>query len=133
LYGRKQTPRDQFQHFAAVVTKLRFVASRSDASLFIYNTGDDVALILLYVDDILLTSGGGRDEIKVLLTRRGQNLQHNLDQLISEKCTMKAENTLQRGHRDHYPFTLGCIALKSEKNKYELGNCICLVKSIKKC
>jgi hypothetical protein len=45
---------------------------------------------------------------------------------------MKAENTLQRGHHDHYPFTLGYIALKSEKNKYELDNCICLVKSIKK-
>jgi hypothetical protein len=29
-----------------------------------------------------MISGGGRDEIKVLLTRRGQNLQHNLDQLI---------------------------------------------------
>jgi hypothetical protein len=39
-------------------------------------------------------SGGGRDKIKVLLTRRGQNLQHNLDQTNIKKYTIKAENTL---------------------------------------
>jgi hypothetical protein len=35
-------------------------ANVADASLFIYNTGDDVALILLYVDDILLKASSAQ-------------------------------------------------------------------------
>ncbi|GKE57382.1 ribonuclease H-like domain-containing protein [Tanacetum coccineum] len=44
LYGLKQAPRAWFQH------------SKTDTPLFVYHMGSDVAYLLLYVDDIILTA-----------------------------------------------------------------------------
>lgn len=38
------------------ICQLGFTSSASDTSLFIYKDGDNVAYLLLYVDDILLTA-----------------------------------------------------------------------------
>jgi hypothetical protein len=56
LYGLKQAPRAWFKRFAAFAITIGFVASRSDASLFILKQGSDVAYLLLYVDDIVLSA-----------------------------------------------------------------------------
>lgn len=57
FYGLKQaSPRAWYQHFATHIPTLGFVASISDTSLFVLRTGDDLAYLLLYVDDIILTT-----------------------------------------------------------------------------
>lgn len=56
LYGLKQSPRAWFQRFAQYATKIGFKNSKSDASLFVYHNGRDLAYLLLYVDDIILTA-----------------------------------------------------------------------------
>ncbi|GJX83735.1 ribonuclease H-like domain-containing protein [Tanacetum coccineum] len=57
VYGLKQAPRAWFQRFASYATHIGFGHSRCDSSLFIYKQGSpDVAYLLLYVDDILLTA-----------------------------------------------------------------------------
>lgn len=56
IYGLKQAPRAWNSRFAQFVTKLGFVASKSDASLFVFNKGSRQAYLLLYVDDIILTA-----------------------------------------------------------------------------
>jgi hypothetical protein len=56
LYGLKQAPRTWYQRFADYVATLGFSHSISDHSLFIYRQGNDMAYILLYVDDIILTA-----------------------------------------------------------------------------
>jgi hypothetical protein len=56
LYGLKQPPRAWFTRFATFITSVRFVSSKSDASLFIYHSSTDVAYLLLYVDDTVLTA-----------------------------------------------------------------------------
>jgi hypothetical protein len=56
LYGLKQAPRAWFKRFATFAVTVGFTASRSDASLFILRRGSDVAYLLLYVDDIVLTA-----------------------------------------------------------------------------
>ncbi|GKA40896.1 ribonuclease H-like domain-containing protein [Tanacetum coccineum] len=56
LYGLKQAPRAWFQHFASFVTRIGFQHSKTDTSLFIFHRGSDVAYLLLYVDDIILTA-----------------------------------------------------------------------------
>ncbi|XP_060176220.1 uncharacterized mitochondrial protein AtMg00810-like [Lycium barbarum] len=56
LYGLKQDPRAWFQRFADYVSIIGFSHSRSDHFLFIYCRGSDIAYILLYVDDIILTA-----------------------------------------------------------------------------
>jgi hypothetical protein len=56
LYGLKQAPRAWYQRFADYVATLGFSHSISYHSLFIYRQGNDMAYILLYVDDIILTA-----------------------------------------------------------------------------
>lgn len=56
LYGLKQAPRAWFTRFTDHLRLLGFTASRCDSSLFILRRGTDVAYLLLYVDDIILTS-----------------------------------------------------------------------------
>ncbi|GJZ07935.1 ribonuclease H-like domain-containing protein [Tanacetum coccineum] len=56
LYGLKQAPRAWFQRFAGYATRAGFYHSRCDSSLFIYRQGSQIAYLLLYVDDIILTA-----------------------------------------------------------------------------
>jgi hypothetical protein len=54
LYGLRQAPRAWFDNFAAFVTSIGFKPTRSDASLFVYRAGNQMAYLLLYVDDMVL-------------------------------------------------------------------------------
>ncbi|GKB86565.1 ribonuclease H-like domain-containing protein [Tanacetum coccineum] len=56
LYGLKQAHRAWFQRFAGYAIRAGFYHSRCDSSLFIYRQGSQVAYLLLYVDDIILTA-----------------------------------------------------------------------------
>jgi hypothetical protein len=56
LYGLKQAPRCWFQRFTSFLRTLGFLGSESDSSLFILCLGSEIAYLLLYVDDIILTA-----------------------------------------------------------------------------
>ncbi|GJZ30301.1 ribonuclease H-like domain-containing protein [Tanacetum coccineum] len=56
LYGLKQAPRAWFQRFASYATRVGFQHSKTDSSLFFFHRGSDIAYLLLYVDDIILTT-----------------------------------------------------------------------------
>lgn len=56
LYGLKQAPRASHSKFIGVLPILGFVSFQSDASLFVIYDGSHVVILLLYVDDIILTS-----------------------------------------------------------------------------
>lgn len=56
LYGLKQAPRAWYQRFTDYVATIGFSHSISDHSLFIYHHGNNIAYILLYVDDIILAA-----------------------------------------------------------------------------
>ncbi|GJV36352.1 ribonuclease H-like domain-containing protein [Tanacetum coccineum] len=56
LYGLKQSPRAWFQRFASFIARVSFQHSKTDTSLFVYHMGSDVAYLLLYVDDIIVTA-----------------------------------------------------------------------------
>jgi hypothetical protein len=56
LYGLKQAPRAWFSRFATYLLSLDFVEAKSDTSLFVFQRGSDIAYLLLYVDDIVLTA-----------------------------------------------------------------------------
>ncbi|GKE82236.1 ribonuclease H-like domain-containing protein, partial [Tanacetum coccineum] len=45
-----------FQRFACYALRVGFSSSRCDSSLFIYQNGSEVAYLLIYVDDIVLTA-----------------------------------------------------------------------------
>ncbi|KAF5764529.1 putative RNA-directed DNA polymerase, protein kinase RLK-Pelle-DLSV family [Helianthus annuus] len=56
LYGLKQAPRAWYQRFTDFVTLQGFRQSKSDNSLFLYHHGHEIADLLIYVDDIILTT-----------------------------------------------------------------------------
>ncbi|KAI3815032.1 hypothetical protein L1987_14684 [Smallanthus sonchifolius] len=66
LYGLKQAPRAWYQRFTEFVLKLGFNQSRSDNSLFTYHHGSDTAYLLLYVDDILLTTSSEKLRLNLM-------------------------------------------------------------------
>ncbi|CAA7058613.1 unnamed protein product [Microthlaspi erraticum] len=72
IYGLKQAPRAWNSRFKKFINNLGFITSKADTSLFIFRKGKDLAYLLLYVDDILLTA-----PTKALL-------QHVIDSLKSE-------------------------------------------------
>ncbi|XP_071694818.1 uncharacterized mitochondrial protein AtMg00810-like [Rutidosis leptorrhynchoides] len=55
LYGLKQAPRAWFYRLSTLLTRLGFVCSRSDLSLFVFKRGSCIMYLLVYVDDIILT------------------------------------------------------------------------------
>jgi hypothetical protein len=55
LYDLKQAPWAWFQHFASVVTAADFSISAHDLALFIHVSPSGRTLLLLYVDDMIIT------------------------------------------------------------------------------
>ena len=56
IYGLKQAPRAWFSRLSTKLLELGFHGSRSNSSLFIYKTKSLTIYILIYVDDIIITS-----------------------------------------------------------------------------
>ena len=61
LYGHKQAPRSWNAKFTGYLPTLGFKSSHSDPSLFVQHTGNDIIILLLYVDDIIIT--GSSDQL----------------------------------------------------------------------
>jgi hypothetical protein len=55
LYSLKQTPRTWFQRFASMVTAAGFSASAHDPTLFVHVSPRGRTLLLLYVNDMIIT------------------------------------------------------------------------------
>jgi hypothetical protein len=56
LYGLKQAPCAWYSRFAIFIQSLGFVEAKSDTSLFVFRRGFEMAFLLLYVDDTVLTT-----------------------------------------------------------------------------
>uniref|UniRef100_A0ACD5VHT9 Uncharacterized protein n=1 Tax=Avena sativa TaxID=4498 RepID=A0ACD5VHT9_AVESA len=55
LYGLKQAPRAWFERFASVVTAASFSPSAHDPALFVHTSPRGRTLLLLYIDDMIIT------------------------------------------------------------------------------
>lgn len=60
LYGLKQTLRVWYGRLKCSMIDWSFQASKLDTSLFIKHVGGDILLILVYVDDILITGSNSK-------------------------------------------------------------------------
>jgi histone deacetylase 1/2 len=60
LYGLKQAPRSWFAKLSSKLQELGFLASKADTSLFIYNKSGITIFVLVYVDDIIVTSSSNK-------------------------------------------------------------------------
>ena len=55
LYGLKQAPRAWFDRFSDYLLSLGFICSTANSSLFIQRSSHGIILVLLYVDDMIVT------------------------------------------------------------------------------
>ena len=62
LYGLKQSPRAWFDRFSRVLKKMTFVQGQADHTLFTKHNGEKVTILIVYVDDIVIT---GNDESSI--------------------------------------------------------------------
>ena len=70
LYGLKQAPRAWFDKFRSTLHCFSFKQSQYDSSLFLCKTATSIVILLVYVDDIVIT---GTDS--TLITRLQQQIQ----------------------------------------------------------
>ena len=56
LYGLKQAPRAWFEKFRSTLLSFSFTQSQYDSSLFLNTSTSGIVILLVYVDDIIITS-----------------------------------------------------------------------------
>lgn len=66
IYGLKQSPRAWFDKFSHIASSVGFKRSQVDHFVFIRHSSADVVILVVYVDDILLTSSDthGVEEVR---------------------------------------------------------------------
>ena len=55
LYGLKQAPQSWFAKFSSTILRLGYTSSPYDSALFLHRTDKCTILLLLYVDDMIIT------------------------------------------------------------------------------
>ena len=70
LYGLKQAPRAWFAKFSSIISHLGYMVSHYDYASFLLRTDKGIILLLLYVDDMIITSDdlSGIKELKDILS-----------------------------------------------------------------
>ena len=70
LYGLKQAPRAWFTKFSSTIFRLGYTASPYDSALFLRRNDKGTILLLLYVDDMIITGDdlSGIQELKDFLS-----------------------------------------------------------------
>jgi hypothetical protein len=81
LYGLKQAPQAWFQCFASVVTTADFSANAHDPALFFHVSHRGMTLLLLYMDDMIITGDDPEYIAFVKAHLSDQFLMSNLDPL----------------------------------------------------
>ncbi|CAL1399701.1 unnamed protein product [Linum trigynum] len=78
LYGLKQAPRAWFDKFHSTILTLGFQQSLNDPSLFTRHTGAGLVVLLIYVDDMIIT---GDDSAGITALTDGLHASFNLKEL----------------------------------------------------
>ncbi|KAG7593481.1 Reverse transcriptase RNA-dependent DNA polymerase [Arabidopsis thaliana x Arabidopsis arenosa] len=107
IYGLKQAPRAWFDKFSSYLVDFGFICSTGDPSLFIYQEQQSVMLLLMYVDDMVLT-GNDSSLISKLLSK------------LNEKFMMKDMGPLKYFLGIQAQFTPKGLFLNQEKYATDL-------------
>jgi Reverse transcriptase (RNA-dependent DNA polymerase) len=65
IYGLKQSPRAWYAKLSFSLLKINFVKSTTDSSMFIKHSQNITTIILVYVDDIIITGNSNEDITRV--------------------------------------------------------------------
>ena len=78
LYGLKQAPRQWFAKLSTALVSFGFVQSRADYSLFTKHVQDKFTVVLVYVDDMVIT---GNDQHEILKLKKQLSSQFHMKDL----------------------------------------------------
>ncbi|GJR94616.1 retrovirus-related pol polyprotein from transposon TNT 1-94 [Tanacetum coccineum] len=78
LYGLKQASRNWYHKFTTFLRSLNFRQSKVDHSLFIYEAGSIMVVVLIYVDDVIIT---GNNLTKIQETKKQLDGEFNIKDL----------------------------------------------------
>ena len=72
LYGLKQAPQAWFVKFSSTISHLDYMVSHYDYASFLRRTDKGIILLLLYVDDMIITGNdlSGIKELKDILSQQ---------------------------------------------------------------
>ena len=72
LYGLKQPPRAWFSKFSSTISQHGFSGSSFDTAIFLRRSGQGITILLLYVDDMIITGDDmqGIQDLKHFLSRQ---------------------------------------------------------------
>ena len=70
IYGLKQSPHAWYAKWSSVVEAAGFVRSNADSSLFTRNGSADISVVLIYVDDLIIT---GENEVEIEALKKSLN------------------------------------------------------------
>ena len=106
LYDLEQAPRAWFAKFSSTISRLGYITNHYDSTLFLRRTNKDTILLLLYVDDMIITGDNlnGIQELKVFLNQQfemkdlghlsyflGHEITHSTDGLYITKAKYASE------------------------------------------
>jgi histone deacetylase 1/2 len=97
IYGLKQAPRSWFTKLSIALTSMGFSPTKSDTSLFKRVTSQSTRLILVYVDDIIIT-GSSKTDISFLIAQLNKcfSLKHlgSLHYFLGIEAVRRSNDTL---------------------------------------
>ncbi|KAE8665560.1 PLAC8 family protein [Hibiscus syriacus] len=90
LYGLKQAPRAWYGKIVEFLTKSGYSVTPVDSSLFVKDNEGKLAIILVYVDDLIIT---GDDEAEILQTKENLSVRFQVKELGQLKHFLGLEST----------------------------------------
>ncbi|KAL5549787.1 hypothetical protein UlMin_005018 [Ulmus minor] len=78
LYGLKQAPRAWYGKIAEFLTQSGYSVTPADSSLFVKANEGKLAIVLVYVDDLIIT---GDDEVEILRTKENLSVRFQMKEL----------------------------------------------------
>lgn len=78
LYGLKQAPRAWYGKIAEFLTHSGYLVTPADSSLFVKTSGRKLAIVLVYVDDLIIT---GDYEEEILQTKENLSVRFQMKEL----------------------------------------------------
>ncbi|KAL9252245.1 Retrovirus-related Pol polyprotein from transposon RE1-like protein [Drosera capensis] len=78
LYGLNQATRARYNKIAEFFLQCGYSITPADSNLFIKNTNGKISMVLVYVDDIIIT---GNDEEEIKRRRRNLSVKFQMNEL----------------------------------------------------
>ena len=88
LYGLKQAPRAWYGKIAEFLTQSGYSVTPTDSSLFVKTNEGKLAIVLVYVDDLILI---GDDEAEILRTKENLSVRFQMKELGQLKHFLSLE------------------------------------------